>query len=320
MTSIRRYTAEDRERWDTFVDEARNSTFLFRRAYMEYHRDRFTDHSLLFMNGKGRLIALLPACEILDADGKMHLVSHAGLTYGGLVLSFRTTAGDVLSMMEALVDYARREGFASIFYKVLPIIYHRIPSQEDLYALFRVGARLEACNLACTVSLQRTPPVPLERRRLRGMRKAQALGYHVCEGDLQEFWPIMVDNLRTRYHASPVHTLGEMQYLQSQFPGRIVCNLARDADGVAQAGAVVFLTACAVHVQYGHATPIGKQDGVLDLLYTSLIERYRQGGYSYFDFGTSNESGGRILNESLIAQKEGFGGRGIVCPMYRIVL
>ncbi len=320
MTNIRRYTAEDRERWDSFVDEARNSTFLFRRAYMEYHRNRFSDHSLLFFNGKGRLIALLPACEGCDAEGRRQLASHLGLTYGGLVLSYHTTSSAVFSVMETLVNYARQEGFSSIFYKVLPVIYHRLPSQEDQYALFRLGARLEACNLSCTVSLQHTPSVPLERRRMRGTRRAQALGYKIREASLEEFWPIMVDNLQTRYPASPVHTLGEMQYLQGQFPRQIVCTAACDASGVAQAGAVVFKTTCAVHVQYGHATPTGKEDGALDLLYTSLIDGCRQAGFRYFDFGTSNEQGGRILNENLIAQKEGFGGRGIACPMYRIIM
>ena len=47
MTNIRRYTVEDKPLWDAFVAKSRNSTFLFLRNYMEYHRQRFTDHSLL---------------------------------------------------------------------------------------------------------------------------------------------------------------------------------------------------------------------------------------------------------------------------------
>lgn len=316
--NIRRYTVEDKAQWDAFVAAARNSTFLFLRNYMDYHRQRFTDHSLLCFNGKGRLIAILPANESQDGEGLKRLVSHQGLTYGGLVLSTHTSASDVLAIMQALVEYARREDFSYILYKALPTIYHRLPTQEDLYALFRLGAKMEACNLSCTVSLQASAPAPMERRRQRGMRKALEKGYKTEAGSLQEFWPIMVDNLQTRYHALPTHSLEEMQYLQSQFPNQIVCTIARDSNDKAQAGAVVFQTACAAHVQYGHATPQGKEDGALDLLYTDLISHYRQQGLPYFDFGTSNEQGGRILNESLIAQKEGFGGRGVICPTYKI--
>ena len=318
MTSIRRYSVEDKAQWDAFVAAARNSTFLFLRNYMDYHRQRFTDHSLLFFNGKGRLIAILPANESQDEGGRKRLVSHQGLTYGGLVLSTRTSAGDVIDIMETLVEYARQEDFSYILYKALPTIYHRLPTQEDLYALFRLGTKMEACNLSCTVSLQAATPAPIERRRQRGMRKALEKGYKTEAGSLQEFWPIMLDNLQTRYHARPVHSLEEMLYLQGLFPHQIVCTIARDSNGTAQAGAIVFQTSCAVHVQYGHATPQGKDDGALDLLYTDLISHYRQQGLPYFDFGTSNEQGGRILNESLIAQKEGFGGRGVICPTYKI--
>jgi len=318
MTNIRRYTAEDKALWDRFVSESRNSTFLFLRDFMEYHRDRFTDHSLLFCDSRGRLIGLLPANESTDDAGHRRLISHQGLTYGGLVLSDHTTAPQVLKMMDGLTEYAAVEGFSYILYKVLPTIYHRRPSQEDLYALFRHDAQLEGCNLACTIDLQETPPIPMERRRLRGQRKAATLGYQTEKGELEEFWPIMTDNLKTCYHASPAHSLKEMQYLQGLFPRQIRCTLARDAQGNAQAGAVVFQTEKVVHVQYGHATPQGKADGALDLLYTSLMEQYRQAGIHYFDFGTSNEQDGRILNEKLIAQKEGFGGRGIACPTYRI--
>ena len=317
MTNIRRYTVEDKPLWDAFVAKSRNSTFLFLRDYMDYHRHRFTDHSLLCFNKKGRLIAVLPANESLDEKGDKCLVSHQGLTYGGLVLSEHTSASDVLTIMEALVEYAGKEHFSYILYKVLPTIYHRLPTQEDLYALFRLGAKLVACNLACTVSLQTA--LSMERRRQRGIRKALEKGYKTESGDLKEFWPVMVNNLQTRYHAQPTHSLEEMEYLQSLFPNQIVCTITRDSNGIVQAGAVVFLTTCVAHVQYGHATPQGKEDGALDRLYASLMDRYRQQGFRYFDFGTSNEQGGRILNENLIAQKEGFGGRGVICPTYKIV-
>ncbi len=318
MTNIRRYTVEDKALWDAFVTESRNSTFLFLRDYMDYHRHRFTDHSLLFFDEKGRLIAILPANESKDEDGCKYLASHQGLTYGGLVLSPHTSAIEVLAIMKALVRYAQQEAFSYILYKALPTIYHRLTTQEDLYALFRMGAQLESCNLSSTISLQATPPAPTERRRLRGMRRALEKDYTTGDGSLQEFWPIMVNNLQTRYHVQPVHSLEEMQYLQNLFPEQIICTIARDNNGTAQAGAVLYLTTGVVHVQYGHATPQGKEDGALDLLYINLINHYRQQGFRYFDFGINNEQGGRILNENLTTQKEGFGGRGVIYPIYKI--
>jgi hypothetical protein len=93
------------------------------------------------------------------------------------------------------------------------------------------------------------------------------------------------------------------------------------ADGgapVIEGGIVYFVAGLVVHIQYPHATPKGKDDGVMDLLYTALIEQARQRPeIRYFDFGTSNEDAGRYLNETLVAQKEGFGGRGVAYRIFR---
>ena len=88
MIEIHRYTAAYHRDWNDFVSESSNGTFLFLREYMEYHADRFTDYSLLVYDGN-KLLALLPANRSGDV-----LYSHAGLTYGGLIVTTRnTTAG-----------------------------------------------------------------------------------------------------------------------------------------------------------------------------------------------------------------------------------
>jgi hypothetical protein len=79
MFEIKKYNDADKEAWNAFVDQSRNATFLLNRSYMDYHSDRFHDHSLMvFHNNK--LYALLPANE----DGDI-FYSHQGLTYAGLL-------------------------------------------------------------------------------------------------------------------------------------------------------------------------------------------------------------------------------------------
>ena len=57
--------------------------------------------------------------------------------------------------------------------------------------------------------------------------------------------------------------------------------------------------------------------GALDLLFHQLIyDRYAQ--KRYFDFGISTEHGGQMLNEGLLFQKEGFGGRAVVYDTYEM--
>lgn len=316
--TICRYTNEYQSVWDAFVRDSRNGTFLFERAYMDYHADRFADHSLIFFNEKKQPVALLPANEHEHC-----LYSHQGLTYGGFIIGTQATAVTVMELFDALTDYARIQHMQAIYYKTMPSIYQLCPSEEDEYALWRHGAELVQVLMSTSVPLKGLLQPELERRRRRGLVKAQELGYTVqSEARLSEFWPIMEQNLRQRYDAAPVHTLQEMQLLQQRFPRRIRCLLVRNRQGDAIAGAVVYeANKKAVHVQYGHATEEGKRNGALDLLYLSLIDYYRnETAAEYFDFGTSNEQNGRYLNENLVAQKVGFGGRGISYKFWKLLL
>ena len=62
MFSIKTYNDSYKVDWNNFVDISKNSTFLFKREFMDYHAEKFEDFSLLiFYNSE--LIALFP-CNI----------------------------------------------------------------------------------------------------------------------------------------------------------------------------------------------------------------------------------------------------------------
>lgn len=318
MLSLVRYTADRQAQWDAFVKASKNGTFLFERAYMDYHSDRFKDYSLLCFDVKGRLLALLPANEKYGV-----LYSHQGLTYGGLILSPEVRTAQVLEMMRMICDYLRQRAFSAWRYKQVPTCYHRCPAEEDTYALWRIGATVCASLVSTTIPLCQTECLTeVERRRRRGQRRAVEGGYTIREtSDLSRFWTIMTQNLGERYSVKPVHSEAEMVMLMERFPEHIRAFVVSKPGEEAEAGCIVYeANDHCVHIQYGHATPQGKQDGCLDLLYLTLIERYGQQGFRYLDFGNSNEQGGHYLNENLIAQKEGFGGRAIVYNQYEIKL
>ncbi|MCD8305489.1 MAG: GNAT family N-acetyltransferase [Prevotella sp.] len=312
MCEIRRYTSSDAAAWDAFVDTSKNGTFLFRRAYMDYHSDRFKDHSLLFYNAKGNLLALLPANLATDNDGSLALHSHQGLTYGGFVLGAKATMNDVLDLFQTTINYLRQNDIHRFYYKQMPVCYHLCPAQEDEYALWRAGATIDVCNISSAVELDNPRyDAPQTRYSKRYGAARAAKNYTVEETkDIVPFWRILEANLMERHGVRPVHTVEEMKKLMAAFPDEIKCFVA-NKDGRSEAGAVMYLTRQTAHVQYISSSPAGKADGALDLLFTALIDKYKALGYRYFDIGTSNEDRGRKLNAGLIAQKEGFGARGI---------
>lgn len=307
---IIRYTPGRKRDWDDFIDRSKNGTFLLRRDYMDYHSDRFADYSLMFLKGES-VQAVMPASR----SGSV-VSAHGGLTYGGYIMSRKATTDDTLRFFGMLAGMLRADGVSELLVKPVPHIYHSIPAEEDLYALFRLNATLAVRNVSAAVCM--SGRMPFRSIRKAGARKAAAAGVSVAESaDYAAFWDILGRNLADKYGARPVHTLAEISALAARFPDNIKLWLARDAAGTAVAGTVLFVTPLVVHTQYISASPEGKGCGALDLLFSHLIgEVYT--GHRYFDFGTSNEDGGRVLNSQLIYQKEGFGAHAICYDTYSL--
>lgn len=305
------YQPSYKQEWDTFTDNSKNGTILHRRDYLEYHADRFPDHSLMIYRD-GKLYALFPA----TFDGK-RFSSHRGLTYGGIILNKRATMADVLKAMELIRTYVRGIGAKEFIYKPIPHIYHQLPAEEDLYALFRMNATLIIRNVSAVI--ENRDAIKLRADRKAGLRKAINAGITIEKSEnYAAFWEILTANLSARYNASPVHTLKEILSLKDLFPQNIHLHIARK-DNEILGGCVVYTTPTVAHTQYISASPEGKELHALDLLLSRLAQQ-EYSTYRYFDFGTSNEDNGRYLNENLISQKEGFGARSIVYDTYSIPL
>lgn len=328
MIEIKRYIAgTDTEVWNQFVARSKQGTFLLHRSYMDYHSDRFADHSLMVYRNQ-KLYALLPANE-----SEHTLYSHQGLTYAGLITTTQATTADICLVFRAINDYLREKGFKKVIYKPVPWIYATHPAEEDLYALFKeCGAQIVARNISAVIDLRH--PTRWYNIRKSGAQKAKQAGIIIeASEDYEGFWEILSTNLRDTYNATPVHTLAEIEWLHKRFPQNIQLYLAREKDetlpsGILQKGkllggtllyiskkGVQDISKQVVHTQYISASEEGKKKHALDALFMYLIkERYQD--FDYFDFGTSNEEGGKKLNASLIYQKEGFGGRGVVYDTY----
>lgn len=323
MITVTRYTPKNHQTWNEFVKQSRQGTFLFDRNYMDYHQDRFHDHSLMIYY-KDKLYALLPANEVVSASNneipQKELVSHQGLTYGGLLTCNKMTAELTCETFEAIGNYLKQEGFSKLTYKAIPWIYHKIPSEEDLYALIHVGkASLSAREISTTILLQNK--LRFSEQRRRGVNKAKKNSLIIRQSsqeDVFAFWNILNNNLQQKYHTRPVHSNEELQLLMSRFPANIIgYSVLKDEEVIA--GTIIFITPQVIHTQYIGASEKGKEEGALDLLFDYLINQ-KKWNAPYFDFGKSTEDRGNYLNTNLIHQKEGFGGRGVAYDTYEWTL
>ncbi|MBO4827748.1 MAG: GNAT family N-acetyltransferase [Prevotella sp.] len=308
MFEIKRYSPADKHEWDRYVAKARNATFLFYRNYMDYHADRFCDHSLMFYVGS-HLHSILPANIVDDT-----LYSHQGLTYGGLLMDINVTASDVTQLFRELNEWLKAAGIRRVVYKPVPWVYHQHAAEEDLYPLFWIcNARIVSRDLGTVIFMQHHLRWRKDRRRR--LRYAYANGVEVRrENNFRAFWPVLESNLADRHSVRPVHTVEEMELLHTRFPDNIVQYNAY-FQGEVVAGLTFYLSPQVLHGQYCSSTPVGKQVGAVDAIYDkAMYEDFPH--YQYLDFGRSTEGDGSILNDGLIAQKEGFGGRAICYDTY----
>ena len=306
---IERYSSQRKVVWDDFVKRSKNATFLFFRDYMDYHADRFQDASLLIYRG-GSLVALLPG-NLSDTI----FYSHQGLTYGGLLLLPTVTfVVAEQALREALCYLKQQLSVCQVMYRAIPHIYHQQPAEEDLYALYRLGATLHSRALSSVLQPSNENVFRLLRRRQQ--KRAERMNFSIVEDEeYVSFWPVLTSNLQSRHGVSPVHTLEEIKRLHSCFPHQIRLFRVLSDAGETMGGCVVYDCACVAHVQYIAATEIGKKEGALDLLFAHLIDTCFQHKI-YFDFGISTENEGRLLNEGLLFQKEGFGARAVLYDTY----
>lgn len=312
MYKVTRYTPQHYQQWNRLVAQSRQATFLFDRRYMDYHADRFQDHSLIIYR-KQQPFALLPGNVCNNT-----FYSHQGLTYGGLVTDNRATATHVCEAFNAINDYLRSTNVTTVHYKPVPYIYHLLPADEDLYALFlQCHATLVSRNVSSAIALQH--PLKFAESRRSGLRKAIATGYTVRQSnDIGAFWQLLTSSLYQRHHAKPVHTAAEMELLRSHFPQAIQLFMVYD-NSQPIAGSLLYITPQVVHTQYIATSEQGRQTGALDLLFQYLIFQHHF-PQAYFDFGTSAADNLCHIAQQLFFQKQGFGARAVCYDQYQYQL
>ncbi|NWC95260.1 GNAT family N-acetyltransferase [Pseudomonas sp. IPO3778] len=305
------YTSGKKSEWDSFISESKTPLFLFKRDFMEYHSDRFIDASLMIYEDDV-LVAVLPASRKSEI-----LTSHGGLTYGGLVLSQKTKADTVLSCFDAIVSFAGEQGLSKIVYKSIPYIFSIQGAQEDLYALFRVGANLVRRDLSSIVCLNRRLKLSKGRKWLIARAKKNSLC--VTKSSNWNGFLGLLSGVLQKHDATPVHTAQELELLASKFPDNISL-MTVEREGEMLAAALLFIFNNVVHTQYLATNEEGKEVGALDYLIESCIQDSQSKAFEYFSFGISTEDQGRYLNAGLMAQKESFGARGMTIDSYEVTL
>jgi hypothetical protein len=285
---------------------------LHTRRFISYHRERFHDRSVI-LNNRGRLVGVFPAAE--DPVNPTAVVSHPGLTFGGMVHDGSIRGASMIHALQQVADHYRSLGYCQLRYKAVPAIYHSVPAEDDTYALFGLNARRYQCDLSVALNLARRGRV--SQRRARSLRRAELAGVSAAASlaEIGGFWEILQMNLAKRHGAHPVHSLDEISLLQERFPDKIVLITAK-IEGTLVGGTLLFAMGPVLRMQYTATTRLGRAVSATDPMIEHAIQLACERGCTFFDFGGCTRDEGRDLRQDLYYFKASFGGGGVVYEQY----
>ena len=309
---VRKYTKDDTDKWNLFISKAKNSTFLLKRSYMDYHKNNFDDYSII-VEDEGEFVAVLPA----NIDNNL-VSSHSGLTYGGFILDIKTSVSKNILYIKLILKYLFDNNIHELKLKLLPDFYSKCSQSEIEYSLFLLNANLERVDTALVIDNSNNFNRKIPKGRKSEISKAKKHGIYIKEStQFDSFWNlILIPNLKSRFNVKPVHSLDEITSLKNYNYENIKQFNAYLGDEIL-AGTTIYETDTTIHLQYIAGNDLARSTGALDFLFYHLIALYSE-KCRFFDFGIVNEKAGRKINVGMLKWKESFGSRFYLHKFYRI--
>lgn len=305
---LRFYEKNDEVDWDNFVLRSHKSTFQQTRRFLNYHKQRFKDRSVVVIKN-GKLIGVIPAAQ--HPKDEEIIVSHIGATYGGLITDSSIYGEALIDVFNLLVSFYRNEGYKKLVYKSTPSLYHSTIDEDELYALNRISAVLNRVDINAVIDVDNR--LKKSSQRKRSLKKADKSKVFIETGfeNLDEFYSILESNLEAKHSAKPVHSLKELIELKALFDETLDLVVTKNEIGEVISGVLFFNINHVCHAQYIASSTEGYDVGGLDYLFENKINSLMKEGRRYLAFGTSNEDEGRILNQTLYRFKRQFGAGSV---------
>lgn len=320
--SLRRYTANDAEAWDSFVERSINGTLMHTRRFLSYHPpERFVDHSLLAADPAGRIVGVFPAGETV-AQGLRTLQSHPGASYGGWVIDEAASFPVVDEVVRQTVSYADERGFQAIRIRISEKVFHLRRCEELDVAYFRAGFAIDGRELSSafdlTEAIDDEPTSLFQDYARRNLRKAARLDVTArVSGDFEGYWQLLTNNLRNRYSVQPTHSLGEIGRLLELFPDRIFLVGGYLGDRLLSGAVVFVMNRVGGHVMYMAQDYEFQNHRSLNVVLAEALQECRRRGLRYLNYGISSIPGshGLEINDGVYTFKRSCGGQGVTRDM-----
>jgi hypothetical protein len=318
---IKKYTSNEESIWNAFVKESVNSTFLHSRNFYNHNPSNLIDDFSLLIYDENKLCALLPGIKI-SREGSIVFHSHLRSTYGGLLINKNCKTENINIYLKSIIYFLKENEFNELIIRPTFSIYNEIACDSILYAMWLNNFKTLQMDIEFAISLNNEPFLNFDSSTKRNIKKALKNNLKVTEdSDLDAYWILLTNNLKSKHNSKPVHTIDEIKNLISNVGDDKIKLFTTLKDSKIIAGILLFVANNKVlHAQYIASDEDFQEFRPLNILIDHIIKWAKINNFSYFNLGMSNEPGQKELNLGLTRFKEGFGARGVLRETYHLNL
>jgi len=277
------------DRWDEHIERSVNGTLFHLRRFLAYHGDRFRDSERLLLALNGDTVIAQIAVAITDGPTGRHLRSPYGASYGGFAFQRYPTFTQACRIVDAFLAWCQEQGVTKAAITPPIAACSTAPLDVAHFALLHRGFRSVNRELSSIVALDPTVTVDasVTSRARNQARRATRAGVTIERGaDIDAFWSVIAATFE-QHGTQPTHTLEEFRWLTEALPGRVCVDVAYWQDEPV-AGIGYFVINRLVNSSFYLCQRPERRDlGGLTLCLLRGLERAREDGYPWFDFGTS---------------------------------
>lgn len=283
-----KYTPEWKKKWDNFVLESNNGTMFHLQKFFDYHPEGKFNFNHLIILEKGEIVGVLPGA--INKEGVFE--SPVGASYGSIVTQ-DIRFGKALEIVDAIIDYGRKNGYKGFLLTAAPDVYEQYRNQSLDFALLWRNFKYELHYISSAIKLEKERDI-LERfqstfrRNIRKSLKEEDLVVKI-NSRYDEFYPILVEN-KARHDVKPTHSLDDLYKLESLMPERFKLFMLYYKDkpiaGSSLFIANKFVTLCFYNMllyDFDYLNPI--QRIMYEVVKWSTVH-----GYKYVDIGVSQDT------------------------------
>jgi hypothetical protein len=279
------------DQWDDYIEQSVNGTLFHLRQFLTYHRDRFLgEERYLLVLGGDSVVAQIPVA-IGEEDGVRRLRSPYGASYGGFAFQRYPTFSQSCDIVAAFIEWMHAEQVREATLTPPIAVCARLPFDVVHFALLSAGFKSVNRDISSLVPLDQGTPIgeAVTARARNHVRHAEREGVTIKpRGDLDDFWSVL-DSTFDRHGVPPTHSLDEFRWLAEELPDRVYVDVAYHG-GLPVAGIGYFVINHIVNSSfYLCQRPDYRALNGLTLCVLHGLERARQDGYRWFDFGTSTD-------------------------------